>query len=48
MQGDDVVQIFSNFMYTGASYKVLRDALPVHPTVGEFIPTIMGMLEPLE
>lgn len=47
MQGDDVVAIVSNFMATGASYKVMRDALPVHPTISEFLPTILGALEPL-
>lgn len=47
MQGDDVIAIFSNFMYTGASYKVMRDALPIHPTVAEFIPTILNQLRPL-
>jgi pyruvate/2-oxoglutarate dehydrogenase complex dihydrolipoamide dehydrogenase (E3) component len=48
MQGDDLVQIFSNYMATGASYKIMRDALPVHPTVAEFIPTILNGLKPLE
>lgn len=45
--GDDVVQIVSYFMYTGASYKVMQNALPIHPTVGEFLPTILGELKPL-
>jgi len=48
MQGDDVIAIFSNFMYTGASYKVMRDALPIHPTVAEFIPTLLNRLRPLD
>ncbi len=48
MQGDDVIAVFSNFMYTGASYKVMKNALPVHPTVAEFIPTILAGLKPLE
>lgn len=46
--GDDLVQIISNFMYTGASYKVMQNALPVHPTVGEFLPTILSTLHPLD
>ncbi len=45
-QGDDVVAIVSNFMATGANYKVMRDALPVHPTVGEFLPTLLNGLKP--
>ncbi len=46
--GDDVIQIISYFMYTGASYKVMQNALPIHPTIGEFLPTILGELQPLE
>jgi pyruvate/2-oxoglutarate dehydrogenase complex dihydrolipoamide dehydrogenase (E3) component len=47
MQGDDVVQVVSNYMATGASYKHMQQALPIHPTVSEFFPTWLGMLEPL-
>lgn len=32
----------------GASYEVLRDFLPVHPIVTEFLPTILGKLKPLD
>jgi len=42
-----VVQILSYFMHTGASYKVMKNALPIHPTVGEFMPTLLGELQPL-
>jgi len=45
---DEIVQIFSNYMHTGASYKIMKEALPVHPTVAEFIPTWLGMLKPLD
>lgn len=45
-QGDDVVAIVGNFMATGASYQVMQEALPVHPTVGEFLPTLLGSLKP--
>lgn len=46
-QGDDVVQIISNFMATGASYRVMRDALPIHPTIGEFLPSMLNELQVL-
>ena len=46
--GDDMVQIISNFMYTGTSYKVMQNALPIHPTIAEFLPTILAELKPLE
>jgi pyruvate/2-oxoglutarate dehydrogenase complex dihydrolipoamide dehydrogenase (E3) component len=48
MQGDDVVQVVSNYMATGASYKHMQNALPIHPTISEFFPTWLSMLEPLE
>jgi pyruvate/2-oxoglutarate dehydrogenase complex dihydrolipoamide dehydrogenase (E3) component len=47
IQGDEIIQVISNFMATGASYQVLKDALPVHPTVAEFLPTVLGKLKPL-
>jgi len=46
--GDEVVQAISYFMATSASYRVMMEALPVHPTVAEFLPTILGELAPLE
>ena len=45
--GDEIVQVISTFMATGASWRVLQQALPVHPTVTEFLPTILGRLKPL-
>jgi pyruvate/2-oxoglutarate dehydrogenase complex dihydrolipoamide dehydrogenase (E3) component len=48
INADEIVQVVSNFMATGASYKVLQQALPVHPTVAEFLPTILGRLMPLD
>lgn len=35
------------FMATGASYKVVMETLPVHPTMAEFLPTILGELKPV-
>jgi pyruvate/2-oxoglutarate dehydrogenase complex dihydrolipoamide dehydrogenase (E3) component len=48
INADEIIQVISNFMATGASYKVLQQALPVHPTVAEFLPTILGRLKPLD
>jgi pyruvate/2-oxoglutarate dehydrogenase complex dihydrolipoamide dehydrogenase (E3) component len=45
---DEVIQVISNFMATGARYQVLRDALPIHPTVAEFLPFLLDKVEPLE
>jgi pyruvate/2-oxoglutarate dehydrogenase complex dihydrolipoamide dehydrogenase (E3) component len=44
---DEVIQVISVFMATGARYQVLRDALPVHPTVAELLPSMLGKLKPL-
>ncbi|WP_411281188.1 mercuric reductase [Gemmatimonas sp.] len=44
---DEIVQIIGAMMAADAPYQVLRDALPVHPTVTEFLPTILGKLTPL-
>lgn len=47
LQADDVVQVISVAMQAGVPYPVVRDALPIHPTVSEFYPTILGALHPL-
>ena len=47
INGDEIIQVISNFMATGASWRVMKDALPIHPTVTEFLPTILGKLKPL-
>ena len=47
INADEVVQVISNFMATGASYRVLQQALPIHPTVSEFLPFMLGKLQPL-
>jgi pyruvate/2-oxoglutarate dehydrogenase complex dihydrolipoamide dehydrogenase (E3) component len=44
---DEIVQTIGAMMAADAPYRVLRDALPVHPTVTEFFPTILGKLQPL-
>lgn len=45
--GDEIIAVITNFMATGASYQVMRQALPVHPTVAEFLPTVLSYLKPL-
>ena len=48
LSGDEIVQIISALMHADASYHVLAEMLPIHPTVAEFFPTILGRLAPLE
>ncbi len=48
LQADDVVQIIGLAIQAGISYPTVRDALPIHPTVAEFLPSILGSLTPLD
>jgi pyruvate/2-oxoglutarate dehydrogenase complex dihydrolipoamide dehydrogenase (E3) component len=48
LHGDEVIQAISYYMATGMSYHPMMEALPVHPTVAEFLPTILGGLKPLQ
>lgn len=48
LAGDEIVQIVSALMHADAPYTVLAGMLPIHPTVAEFFPTILGGLEPLD
>jgi hypothetical protein len=34
-------------MNAGAPYTVLQRAMPIHPTVSELIPTMLGDLQPI-
>ncbi|MBI5089976.1 MAG: mercuric reductase [Actinobacteria bacterium] len=45
--GDEIVQIIGALMHADAPFDVLAEMLPIHPTVAEFYPTILGRLEPL-
>ena len=48
LHGDDLAQVIGVAMQGGVRYPAVRDALPIHPTVAEFIPTLLGSLAPLE
>ena len=45
--GDEVVNMFTPFMYTKQSYKLFRRAVLTHPTVAELMPWILDDLAPL-
>ena len=47
MAGDEIIQVVSALMHADAPCRVLAEMLPIHPTVAEFFPTILGKLEPL-
>jgi pyruvate/2-oxoglutarate dehydrogenase complex dihydrolipoamide dehydrogenase (E3) component len=45
--GDEVVQVLLDVMYAKAPYTVVQRAMNIHPTVAEFLPTVLSKLEPL-
>lgn len=47
LNADDLVQQLGLAMQAKIDYKTVRDALPIHPTVAEFIPTLMSSLTEL-
>ncbi len=44
--GDEVVQVLLDVMYARAPYTVVQRAMHIHPTVAEFLPTVLSKLEP--
>jgi len=42
IEGDEAIHGILNMMNAGASYLTLQSAVPIHPTVSELIPTLMG------
>jgi pyruvate/2-oxoglutarate dehydrogenase complex dihydrolipoamide dehydrogenase (E3) component len=48
LHGDDLVQSISFAMQAGVRYPQIRDALPIHPTMSEYIPSILNALAPLD
>jgi len=45
--GDEAIHCVLDTMYAKAPYTVLQRAMHIHPTVAEFIPTMLGDLSPL-
>ncbi len=45
---DEIVQIIGQVMAAGGTWRQVRNALPVHPTVAEFLPTITDKRQPLQ
>jgi pyruvate/2-oxoglutarate dehydrogenase complex dihydrolipoamide dehydrogenase (E3) component len=47
LAGDEVIHCILDLMYAKAPYTVVQRAMHIHPTVSEFIPTMLGDLQPL-
>jgi len=45
--GDEVIHGILDLMYAKAPYTVLQRSMPIHPTVSELLPTLLGDLQPL-
>jgi pyruvate/2-oxoglutarate dehydrogenase complex dihydrolipoamide dehydrogenase (E3) component len=44
--GDEVIHVLLDVMYAKAPYTVIQRAMHIHPTVAEYLPTVLGKLEP--
>ena len=47
IQADEIIQAVGLVMASGGTWRTVRDALPAHPTVTEFLPTIIDRRKPL-
>lgn len=48
IEGDEVIHAITDLMYADAPYTVMQNAVHIHPTVSELLPTLLGKLEPLK
>lgn len=44
--GDEVVHVLLDVMYAKAPFTVVQRAMHIHPTVAEYLPTVLSKLEP--
>jgi pyruvate/2-oxoglutarate dehydrogenase complex dihydrolipoamide dehydrogenase (E3) component len=45
--GDEIIHVILDLMYAKAPYTVLQRAMHIHPTVAEYLPTMLEHLQPL-
>jgi pyruvate/2-oxoglutarate dehydrogenase complex dihydrolipoamide dehydrogenase (E3) component len=45
--GDEVIHVLLDVMYAKAPYTVIQRAMHIHPTVAEYLPTVLANLEPM-
>jgi pyruvate/2-oxoglutarate dehydrogenase complex dihydrolipoamide dehydrogenase (E3) component len=48
LAGDEVIHCIIDLMYAKAPYTVMQRAMHIHPTVSEFLPTMMQDFRPLQ
>ena len=44
--GDEVIHVLLDVMYAKAPYTVIQRAMHIHPTVSEYLPTVLDKLAP--
>ena len=44
---DELIQLIGVAQQAGVPYPTVRDSLPIHPTMSEYVPTVLRSLEPL-
>jgi pyruvate/2-oxoglutarate dehydrogenase complex dihydrolipoamide dehydrogenase (E3) component len=44
--GDEVIHVLLDIMYAKAPYTVIQRAMHIHPTVAEYLPTVLSKLQP--
>lgn len=47
IEGDEIIHSIIDIMYADEPYTTIRDAVHIHPTVSELIPTVLENLSPL-
>ncbi|MEO7403179.1 MAG: FAD-containing oxidoreductase, partial [Burkholderiales bacterium] len=47
MGGDEIIHTILDVMYARAPYTTISNGMHIHPTVSEFLPTLLERLEPL-
>ncbi|MFB2607211.1 pyruvate/2-oxoglutarate dehydrogenase complex dihydrolipoamide dehydrogenase, partial [Rhizobium phaseoli] len=47
IEGDEVIHGLIDAMNAGTTYPTLKWSVPIHPTVSELIPTLLGDLKPV-
>ncbi len=45
--GDEVIHTILEVMYAKQPNTLITNGMPIHPTVSEFLPTLLGRLRPL-
>ena len=48
LHADDLIQTVGLALQAGVRYPTVRDLLPIHPTMAEYIPSVLRSLQPVD